>query len=107
MFYLNASLGLMFLLKYGSILQPIRSALIIKIPRFEEFFKCSLCIGFWTGVMVSFFLPSYEYDVIESALFPLVSCAWCWSIDIVLDYIAALTSQASSSSGVDSSNKDE
>ena len=65
--------GLHWILKYGSILNTPRS-LICRIKLFDELFKCSLCLGFWTGVVVYFVEQQY-------VLLPFVSAAACWFMD--------------------------
>ena len=53
----------------------------------DQFLKCSLCIGFWSGVLIGclsyFFVdksPIYFY-------LPFASCAVCWFFDSLLDLI--------------------
>ena len=64
----------MFILKYGTILNFPRR-IITKISFIKELFKCSLCLGFWVGVIV-YFVSKNEY-----ILFPFVSAGVCWIID--------------------------
>lgn len=49
-----ATIGLMFILKYGSILHSIRQFLCKDSRYFTEMFKCSLCLGAWSGLFVGF-----------------------------------------------------
>lgn len=42
--------GACFILKYGTILNFIRDRLT-KIKFFKELFSCSLCLGFWIGLL--------------------------------------------------------
>lgn len=43
-------IGACFILKYGSILNPIRDRLN-KIKFFKELLSCALCLGFWIGLI--------------------------------------------------------
>lgn len=81
---LLASLGLMFILKYGSILKFLRDFLTAKHDKFKELFKCSLCLGFWTGVIVVIIISKNSFSS-EYILFPFASAAFCNIVDILLD----------------------
>lgn len=85
-FILLACAGLTFILKYGSILAWLRSPLI-KLKFFDELFKCSLCLGFWSGVLISLFL--YQVDMWSPiyCLLPFASSATCWTADGVIGII--------------------
>ena len=52
LYVLMACIGLMCILKYGSILSWPRDVLTSRIEFFEDLFGCSLCLGFWCGVAV-------------------------------------------------------
>jgi hypothetical protein len=84
MYFLIASLGLMFILKYGSILKFLRDFLNSKSDKFKELFSCSLCLGFWTGVLLVPLIYS-EFTIPELLAFPLVSAAFCNIVDMLLD----------------------
>ena len=73
---LLACVGLTFILKYGSILNWPRN-LLCKLSFFEELFKCSLCLGFWSGVVVYFVEQ-------KDLLLPLASAAACWAADSIV-----------------------
>lgn len=73
---LLACVGLTFILKYGSILNWPRN-LLCKLSFFEELFKCSLCLGFWSGVIVYFVEQ-------KDLLLPLASAAVCWTADSIV-----------------------
>lgn len=72
-FNLVCCVGLHWLLKYGSILNIPRN-LVTKLKIFENLFKCSLCLGFWAGVIVSLLTDS-------NILLPLASAGVCWFMD--------------------------
>ena len=52
-------IGLTLVLKQGQPTRFIRDWLISKSDWFYELFSCSLCLGFWVGVM---HMPFYGYD---------------------------------------------
>ena len=70
---LLACIGLTFIFKYGSILSWPRD-ILCKIGFLRELFKCSLCLGFWSGVII------YFIDQ-QNILLPLASAAVCWAAD--------------------------
>jgi hypothetical protein len=45
--------GLTLILKYGKPTKFIREYLSLKDDRFKYLFKCSLCLGFWSGILHS------------------------------------------------------
>jgi len=73
---LLACVGLTFILKYGSILNWPRK-LLCRLEFFQELFKCSLCLGFWSGIIV------FTVDQ-QNLLLPLASAATCWAADSVV-----------------------
>lgn len=81
-FYTIASIGLCFILKYGSILSFLRS-ILTKIKYFQELFSCSLCLGFWSGLLVGLHTNYPVY------LFAVYGAAVCWIADFMLDVIIA------------------
>jgi hypothetical protein len=74
-------IGACFILKYGSILQPIREKLV-KYKYFKELFDCSLCLGFWVGV---FFSPFYNQFPLTLGFY---SAAICWVADHLMKIIS-------------------
>lgn len=77
MIELLACVGLTFILKYGTILNYPRNILKKLHKTFEQLFKCSLCLGFWSGVVVYFVNQ-------QNVLLPLCSAAVCWMADSVI-----------------------
>ena len=73
-YYLLASIGLHWILKYGTILNIPRN-LVNKVPIFAELFKCSLCLGFWSGIIVSLITD------VDIWIFPFASAGMCWLAD--------------------------
>ena len=89
-FYILASIGLTFIIKYGSILDWLRKPLL-RFAIFKELFSCSLCIGFWSGVCIGSIAINMENDNIY-ILMPLVAACVSWIADIFLDVLVALRS---------------
>jgi hypothetical protein len=84
-----ANIGLTFILKYGHILKPIRDYLVQRSEKLDELFKCSLCLGFWSGVIL---LP-FTIDSLHSRciLAPLISAACSWTADSIVQCIQQIT----------------
>lgn len=95
LFYLLASLGLTYVCKYGTILDVPRTWLGVQFAPLKELFKCSLCLGFWTGALIT---PVVLLDVgaCPAVVFPLASAAWCWTIDEVHDMLVSWKVKAES-----------
>lgn len=74
MIELLCCVGLHWVLKYGTVLNVPRKY-ITRINLFDGLFKCSLCLGFWCGVIVSFLTSN------EVLLFGFASAATCWFLD--------------------------
>ncbi len=77
----------MWALKHGGILNKPRSFLTSRSDLLKELFNCSLCLGFWSGVIIAFF--SYKYIAPDPILFifPFASSALSWFFDSLLDLI--------------------
>lgn len=75
----------MCLLKYGSILATPRAFLSAKWEAMEELFECSLCLGFWAGVLISLFIKCCTpvWDTLW-CLFPFYSAVMCWVGDSLI-----------------------
>ena len=84
-FYILSSIGLTFILKYGSILNWLRN-ILIKNKFFKELFSCSLCLGFWTGAFIGVIGGYIEHDI-RFILLPLVSSACNWFADGMIGVI--------------------
>ena len=67
-----ACIGLHWILKYGSILNLPRD-IVCRVEVFRNMLKCSLCLGFWCGVMIGLYT--------SNVLLPLISAGACWFID--------------------------
>jgi len=85
--FLSACVGLTWILKYATILDPIRKPLKALHPKLTELFNCSLCLGIWSGAAVGLFSWYYCYFGAEALLFPFSSAALSWFFDCLIDYI--------------------
>lgn len=77
----------MWILKHGSILNKPRNYLINKSKTLKDLFNCSLCLGFWSGLIVILFYHHYINPTEYLYTFPIASCALCWFLDSLLDLI--------------------
>lgn len=72
--------GLTLVLKYGKPTKPIRDFFKTKV---EGLFECSLCLGFWSGVihciLLSIIAPS-----IWLLMLPFASAAMSWLTDTII-----------------------
>lgn len=88
---LASCIGLTYIIKYGSIIAPIRKKLC-KLNFFAELFACSLCIGFHVGwIHALLYLNQGAAPLMEAILMPFVSAGVCWFADSVLDLIQVNT----------------
>ena len=75
------SLGLLFILKYGYILQKPRDFLKDSCNLMNEFLTCCMCMGFWVGLSVSF-----VYTLLLSEL-TLISVFNCIMFGFMISFI--------------------
>jgi len=92
MIELLACLGLMWILKYGTILDTPRNIIKSKSKFLTELLNCSLCLGFWCGVLITLPLCLYSFTI-QYLLLPLASSAVCWSLDSVVELIHVATNK--------------
>ena len=86
LFYAISCIGLMCILKYGSILSTPRDFVCSKSKYLKELFSCSLCLGFWSGALVGvfiYFLDSSFWSP-KFYLLPLFSAVTCWVSDSLI-----------------------
>lgn len=86
--YTIASIGLTFILKYSTILKPIRSYLC-RWKWFDELFSCSLCLGFWVGLYIGILGVFIEQDI-RYGFMCLIAPACCWFSDTVLTLLQTI-----------------
>jgi len=79
-FYTLASYGLCYILMEAKVFNFIRDK-VTKIKFFEELLNCSLCIGFWTGLITGVFAP---YNNILFALYSSVACYFIYLVNYIL-----------------------
>ena len=89
-YYLFASLGLCYIAKYGTILNPLRNFLTKNSVLLYQLFNCSMCLGFWSGVVLVPFLYKYENYNKVALLYPFASSSFCWTMDILMDTMVAI-----------------
>ncbi len=77
----------MWIVRYGSILKKPRDCICGKSEVLKDLLHCSLCLGFWCGVLSSTFLYIYVEENPILILLPLASSAVCWFFDSLLDLI--------------------
>lgn len=87
-YYLASCIGLVFILKYGTILKFLRNALN-GYSFFNELFKCSLCLGFWAGAIHIPIMMFCEGVYAKFLLMPTISAFACWGADSLVQAIQA------------------
>lgn len=83
-----ACIGLMFILKYGTILNSPRRFLM-KCEFLRDLLTCSLCLGFWTGTVIGLIVYNSSPND-DLLLLPLVSAASCWIVDNINNVIQSI-----------------
>lgn len=78
-----ACVGLHWILRYGSILNTPRG-IIMKIKIIDQLLNCSLCLGFWCGLIISFISDT------NMLLLSFASAAACWFMNNVNDLVQRL-----------------
>tara|TARA_R100000805_G_C3585633_1_gene88491 strand:- start:412 stop:714 length:303 start_codon:yes stop_codon:yes gene_type:complete len=78
-----ACYGLMCILKYGSILNVPRNFLCNISSTLKELFSCSLCLGFWCGVIVAV-IDALYYNSKFNIFLPFISSGVCLFLDCTL-----------------------
>ena len=86
--YFLACIGATFILKYGTILNPVRK-ILYKWPAFEELFKCSLCLGFWVGLYFGILACFIEEDI-KFIFLCFVSPCICWFADTIITLLQTI-----------------
>ena len=81
-----ACMGLVWILKDSYILSRPRNYLKSKSKHLKEFLSCSLCLGFWTGLLLAGFENLSNFSI-NYIYYPLSVSAFCWFFDSTLDMI--------------------
>ena len=89
------SLGLLFILKYGYILQKPRNFLKDSCNLLNEFLTCCMCMGFWVGLLMSLtytFLSSEIsfISIFNSILFGFLISFIGFFSDVILETLDAI-----------------
>lgn len=84
---LISCVGIMWVLRYGSILDRPRRYISSRSNLLKELLNCSLCLGFWCGLIVGSLMYYFNDAKIAYLLFPFCSSACCWFFDSLLDLI--------------------
>jgi hypothetical protein len=104
-YYILASIGMCFIMKYGSILESFRQKTITWVPCLEKLYKCCLCMGFWAGVVTAPCLYIIEtWDVVELVFYPFVTANICWFADSIMTLIHSQTNYFNSGLFISSSS---
>jgi hypothetical protein len=89
---LSAS-GFALVMEYGMPVKPIREYLIKDSPLIEKLFKCSLCLGWWSGLIHAITLIHLNIAMsilnseinwmlfVASFCLPFASAAFNWAVD--------------------------
>lgn len=72
------------MLKYGTILNWPRN-ILCKINFFDKLFNCSLCLGFWCGVVVSLYTDHFDFVLLGFA-----GAAACWMSDCLINVLQSV-----------------
>ena len=78
---LVACTGITSIIIYGSIFGTVRDWLCIKSRLLHDLLKCSLCLGFWVGLVIS--IINY-HNIYDNILFAAASSAVCWLYDSIV-----------------------
>lgn len=85
-----AATGLTAIIVYGSIFDRPRGWLRSKLKILDEFLGCSLCVGFWSGVLVSLIINTPHAHWKLHAVIALASAAASWLYDSVVGAFQAV-----------------
>ena len=61
---------------------------VVKLTFFEKLLKCSLCTGFWVGVVVGSYI--FPVETKEFWFFAFASSAICWLYDSIVGMVQAI-----------------
>lgn len=87
LYYFMVSTGIGWILKYGKIFDIPRNFLSERSAFLAELFKCSMCLGVYTGALITYFVYN-EYGI-KGLLFPFASSAVCYLFDLIQDFISS------------------
>jgi hypothetical protein len=70
-------LGTTWIIKYGSILEPIRERLF-EYSFFQKLMTCAMCSGWWVGLFWQFFI---DKPLWFHLMMPFISSGFCYGVD--------------------------
>ena len=82
--YVISCIGLTNILMYGSILAKPREYIKSKVKFTNDLLKCSLCTGFWSGIIIGGLIYYLKDNSLDILFLPLISSAACWLYDSVI-----------------------
>ena len=83
-----ACMGIVWIIKDSYLLYSPREYLKSKSQYLNKLLSCSMCLGFWFGVLLSFliYLDSLFFSL-NLLYYPFAVSAFCWFFDSVLDLV--------------------
>ena len=86
MFYVFiACIGLTLIITQSQIFEPVRRLLESKSEKLGELINCSMCTGFWVGLMIG---AIYSYDIIVVSF---GTSLFSWIISIIANLLVSLS----------------
>jgi hypothetical protein len=82
-----ASVGLMWIIKYGSIFNIPREYIKSINSTLKRLIDCSMCLGFWCGLFFTLIACKSNGFSCELIYIPFISSGACWFFDSTLDLI--------------------
>jgi len=80
--------GLTLILKYGKPTEFIRSFFSSRSDSLKYLFKCSLCLGFWSGILHSLiYLLAYPENIFVALLLPAAGAVFSLFLDSAIQCI--------------------
>jgi len=86
-FYISSAIGICLILKYGTILNTFRAKTSAVFPILNNLYKCCLCMGFWIGLILSFYVYEIDNYGVENVLFPFAVSFWAFLSDSIITMI--------------------
>lgn len=84
---LLASLSVVWILKDSYIFSYPRKIITSLSIHLEKLFGCSLCLGFWVGLLVGCINYYFDKNIQFLIYYPFASSGFCWFFDSLIDLI--------------------
>jgi len=83
---LLACIGIVWILKDSRVFSIPREYLKSKANWLKELLSCSMCLGFWVGILLAYsdYLQTSKISI-DYIYYPFAVSAFCWFFDCVLD----------------------